>query len=69
MASFFRTFAAFTTGILAGFIAAHLLNRTDAGRSFFANAEAKLRDFTEGVSAGYREREAELRNHHDSSIS
>lgn len=61
MASFFRTIAVFKLGVIAGFIAAHLINRTPSGRAFFADVDAKLRDFTDGVTSGYREREAELR--------
>ncbi len=62
MASFFRTLLVFKLGVIAGFVAAHLLNRTPSGRAFFADVDAKLRDFSEGVSSGYREREAELRS-------
>lgn len=62
MASFIRTIAVFKLGVIAGFIAAHLINRTDTGRAFFADLDAKVRDFSDGVTAGYREREAELRN-------
>lgn len=62
MASFIRTIAVFKLGVLAGFIAAHLINRTPAGRAFFADVDAKLRDFTDGVTSGYREREAQLRD-------
>ena len=68
MASFFRTIALFKLGVIAGFIAAHLINRTESGRAFFADVDAKVRDFTEGVTSGYREREAELRNQADSSL-
>lgn len=62
MASFIRTIAVFKLGVLAGLIAAHLINRTPSGRAFFADVDAKVRDFAEGVTSGYREREAELRN-------
>ncbi|HLP22886.1 MAG TPA: hypothetical protein VK139_02455 [Microbacteriaceae bacterium] len=65
MASFFKTVFVFKLGVIAGFIAAHLVNQTPQGRAFFANVNAKVRDFTESVSAGYREREAELRNSTD----
>lgn len=65
MASFFRTIAVFKLGVIAGFIAAHLINKTPSGRAFFAEVDAKLRDFSDGVSSGYREREAELRNQAD----
>ena len=65
MASFFRTIVVFKLGIIAGFVAAHLINRTPSGRAFFAEVDAKVRDFAEGVSSGYRAREAELRNDAD----
>ncbi|MGV1035012.1 MAG: hypothetical protein ACOYBP_07330 [Microbacteriaceae bacterium] len=62
MGSFIRTIAVFKLGVIAGFIAAHLINRTPSGRAFFADVDAKLRDFTDGVTSGYREREAQLRD-------
>ena len=65
MASFFKTVFVFKLGVIAGFIAAHLVNQTPQGRAFFASVNAKLRDFTDGVTSGYREREAELRNSND----
>ena len=55
----------FKLGVLVGLIAGHLLNQNPNGRAFFAGVDAKLRDFREGVSTGYREREAELRSHTD----
>ncbi|MDH6533003.1 hypothetical protein M2119_001240 [Aurantimicrobium minutum] len=48
-------------GILAGFVVAHKVNQTEQGKAFFANIDAKTRDFTEALIDGYKEREAELR--------
>lgn len=48
-------------GIGGGFIAAHQLNRTRAGREFFENIDARAKEFSEAVSEGYHKREAELR--------
>lgn len=61
MGSFLRILVVFKLGVLAGFVAAHLINRTPAGRAFFADLDAKARDFGESVTSGYRTREAELR--------
>ncbi len=48
-------------GVAAGFIVAHKVNQTEQGKAFFANIDAKTRDFTEALVDGYKEREAELR--------
>ncbi len=48
-------------GVIAGFFVAHKVNQTEQGQAFFANVDAKTRDFTEALVEGYKEREAELR--------
>jgi hypothetical protein len=48
-------------GVAAGFFVAHKVNQTEQGKAFFANIDAKTRDFTEALVDGYKEREAELR--------
>lgn len=48
-------------GVIAGFVVAHKVNQTEQGKAFFANIDAKTRDFTEALVDGYKEREAELR--------
>lgn len=48
-------------GVIAGFVIAHKVNQTEQGKAFFANIDAKTRDFTEALVDGYKEREAELR--------
>jgi hypothetical protein len=49
-------------GVAAGFAIAHQVNKTQEGRRFFADLDAKAREFGEAVSEGYRRREAELRD-------
>ena len=46
---------------MLGFFAAHQINQTEAGREFFADVNAKTRDFTDALVTGYKQREAELR--------
>ena len=65
MVNFFKVMLWFKLGALAGFVAAFVLNQTPAGRTFFSGLTAKLTDFFDGVSSGYRERDAELRSHAD----
>jgi hypothetical protein len=51
-----------TVGVAAGFIAAHQIAKTPEGAKFFADVDAKARDFGGAVVDGYKAREAELRN-------
>lgn len=48
-------------GIGAGFIAAHQVNRTAAGRAFFEELDSRINEFTAAVATGYRSRDDELR--------
>ena len=50
-----------TVGVAAGFIAAHQIAKTPEGAKFFADVDAKARDFGGAVVDGYKAREAELR--------
>lgn len=52
-------------GVIAGFVVAHKVNETEQGKAFFANLDAKTRDFTGALVDGYKEREAELRASRD----
>lgn len=52
-------------GVIAGFVVAHKVNETEKGKAFFANLDAKTRDFTGALVDGYKEREAELRASRD----
>ncbi len=49
-------------GVAAGFVAAHQIAKTPEGARFFADVDAKARDFGGAVVDGYKAREAELRN-------
>ena len=49
-------------GVAAGFVAAHQIAKTPEGAKFFADVDAKARDFGGAVADGYKAREAELRN-------
>lgn len=49
------------TGIAAGFVVAHEINKTQKGKEFFSDLDGKLREFSETVADAYKEREAELR--------
>ena len=49
-------------GVAAGFVAAHQIAKTPEGAKFFADVDAKARDFGGAVVDGYKAREAELRN-------
>jgi len=49
-------------GVGLGFLVAHQVNRTDAGKAFFADVDSKARQISEALVEGYRERSSELRN-------
>ncbi|CAN5583450.1 hypothetical protein BH09ACT4_BH09ACT4_05420 [soil metagenome] len=49
-------------GVAAGFVAAHQIAKTPEGAKFFADVDAKARDFGGAVVDGYKSREAELRD-------
>ncbi len=55
-------------GIATGFVVAHKVNKTKRGSEFFADVDAKLREFTDTVAESYREREKELRSTIDSLV-
>lgn len=48
-------------GVGVGLAAAHQVNKTDGGRKFFEDVDAKAREFGGAVVDGYKAREAELR--------
>ena len=48
-------------GAAAGFVAAHQFSKTPQGKEFFADVDAKAKDFGSAVVEGYKAREAELR--------
>lgn len=49
-------------GLIAGFVAAHVLSRTPQGRAFLDDVGAKATAFGSAVVDGYRAQEAELRS-------
>jgi hypothetical protein len=48
-------------GIGAGFVIAHQVSKTEAGRRFFEDVDSRAKDFSAALIDGYRAREAELR--------
>ncbi|HYI33171.1 MAG TPA: hypothetical protein VEX88_06895 [Glaciibacter sp.] len=56
-----KNFIWLVIGVAAGFVVAHNLNKTQQGKQFFTELDAKAREFGEAISDGYRQREAELR--------
>ena len=49
-------------GVAAGFVVAHQISKTPQGKQFFADVDAKAKDFGAAVVDGYKAREAELRS-------
>ena len=50
-----------TLGVAAGFVLAHQVSRTEQGKKFFDDVDAKAKEFGAAVIEGYKAREAELR--------
>ncbi len=48
-------------GVAAGFVIAHQVSRTEKGQQFFADVDARAKEFSAALVDGYRTREAELR--------
>ncbi len=51
-----------TVGVAAGFVVAHQVAKTPEGKKFFADVDAKAREFGGAVVDGYKARESELRD-------
>jgi len=51
-----------TLGVAAGFVIAHQVSRTEQGKRFFDDVDAKAKEFGAAVIEGYKAREAELRD-------
>ena len=49
-------------GAVAGFVIAHQVAKTPQGQQFFADVDAKAKEFGDAVVQGYKTREAELRS-------
>ena len=52
-------------GAAAGFVIAHQVSKTPEGQKFFAEVDAKAKEFGDAVVQGYKAREAELRSAFD----
>jgi hypothetical protein len=50
-----------TFGVAVGFVVAHQVSRTEQGKQFFDEVDAKAKEFGAAVVEGYKAREAELR--------
>jgi len=48
-------------GAAAGFAIAHQVSKTPEGQKFFADVDAKAKEFGDAVVTGYKSREAELK--------
>lgn len=48
-------------GVAVGFVVAHQVSRTEQGRRFFDEVDAKAKEFGAAVVDGYKSRESELR--------
>ncbi len=60
--NFFKALGWIALGTAVGFVVAHQVARTEQGKQFFDDVDAKARDFSGAVIDGYRAREAELRS-------
>ncbi|MFC6355433.1 hypothetical protein [Luethyella okanaganae] len=49
-------------GVAAGFVLAHRVDKTQQGKQFFGNLDAKAKEFGAAVADSYHKREAELRS-------
>ena len=57
----FKALGWITLGVAAGFVIAHQVSRTEQGKRFFDEVDAKAKEFGAAVIEGYKAREAELR--------
>jgi hypothetical protein len=48
-------------GVVAGFVIAHEVSKTESGKAFLANVDSAVSGVKEAVVDGYRTRDAELR--------
>ncbi|MCS0498181.1 hypothetical protein [Protaetiibacter mangrovi] len=48
-------------GVAIGFVVAHEVSKTDAGKKFFDDVDSKAKEFGDAVVTGYKARESELR--------
>ena len=48
-------------GAAAGVVIAHQVSKTPEGKKFFADVDAKAKEFSDAVVNGYQSREAEIK--------
>ena len=53
---------ALVIGVAAGFVIAHQVSKTERGKQFFDDVDARAKDFSDALVEGYRAREADLRS-------
>ena len=49
-----KNFIWLVVGVGVGFVVAHEVNKTQQGKRFFTDLDAKTREFGEAISEGYR---------------
>jgi hypothetical protein len=49
-------------GVGAGFVIAHQVSKTPAGKQFFEDVDNRAKEFSGALIDGYKAREAELRS-------
>ena len=49
-------------GVGAGFVIAHQVSKTPAGKQFFEDVDSRAKEFSAALIDGYKAREAELRS-------
>ena len=49
-------------GVAAGFVIAHQVSKTERGKQFFDDVDARAKDFGDTLIDTYRAREADLRS-------
>jgi len=57
----------FLIGVIGGFVAAHFMNKDPRGHDMLAEVDARITEFTGILGDAYREQEARLSTHSDSS--
>ena len=60
--NFFKALGWIALGAAAGFVIAHQVARTEQGKKFFDDVDARAKEFGAAVVEGYKAREAELRD-------
>ena len=56
-----KNFLLISLGVVAGFVIAHEVSKTESGKAFLANVDSAVEGVKEAVVDGYRARDAEIR--------